>query len=76
MDKTGEPCYLSETEMDKNTKSFFTGILLGAILAGSIVFLLMNRELKKERYRSEIGEELLNAAIKQIPQPPFPPTPK
>lgn len=60
-------------QINNTQKSFIVGLLLGAVVVGGAVFIWMNQKLKAEQRRTEIVEELLDAAIEQIPKPPFPP---
>ena len=57
-----------------NRVHVLVGFLAGMLVAGSAVYVWMDRRLQAERSRAQLVEELLDAAIEEIPKPPFPPS--
>lgn len=52
---------------------FIAGFMAGAVIFGGSIYFWMNQQLQAEIRKVEIGQQLLEAAINQIPKPPFPP---
>ncbi|HLC48882.1 MAG TPA: hypothetical protein VJI96_00650 [Candidatus Andersenbacteria bacterium] len=59
--------------MNDQVKIFIIGFVTGAFIFGGITYLWMNQQLQAEIRKVEIGQQLLNTTIDQIPKPPFPP---